>query len=212
VDNAVDVESFSWAAPAEAPAVLLFVGTLSIRKGLVDLLQAAAQVRAPAGSWQLVVVGGAAEVGEPEADQIRQVARDLGLAGALAGPRRGEDLRRTFASSSALVLPSHWEGQPMVILEAMASGLPIISTRVGAIADVVRHDVEGLLLEPHDVPGLTAALERAISSPDDRARWGTAARDRVLERHDMPVLAGRLGALYREVTPRNRGGISPVKS
>ena len=205
VDNAVDVASFWRAAPAEAPAVLLFVGTLSIRKGLVDLLEAAAQVQAPPGSWQLVIVGGAAEVGEREADQIRQVADALGLAAALAGPRRGEGLRRTFASASALVLPSHWEGQPMVILEAMASGLPIISTPVGAIPDVVRHDVEGLLLEPHDVAGLAAALERVISSPADRARWGAAARERVLERHDMPVLAGRLEALYREVSPRHRG-------
>ena len=202
VDNAVDVEAFSAAVPDRSPVVLLFVGTLSVRKGLLDLFEALGQLASPPGSWELVVVGGAAEVGEREAEQIRQAARDAGLATSLVGQRRGEELRTTFASASALVLPSHWEGQPMVILEAMASGLPVVTTRIGAIPDVVRDDVEGLLLEARDVPALTAALDRLVSSPADRARWGAAARARALEHHDVPVLARRLAGLYHEVARR----------
>jgi glycosyltransferase involved in cell wall biosynthesis len=207
VNNAVDVDSFPVADPEAEPAVLLFVGTLSVRKGLQDLFAAAAEVSAPADSWRLVVVGGAAEVGEREAEQIRSSAEAVGLADALVGPRSGQDLKDTFGAASALVLPSHWEGQPMVILEAMASGLPIVSSRVGAIPDVVRDGVEGLLIDAHDVPALTAALETVIGSPDLRAKWGAAARARAQEAHDMPVLAERLRSLYRDasrVTKRAR--------
>lgn len=202
VDNAVDVEGFRPASPGDQPAVLLFVGTLSVRKGLLDLFEALGRLGAPAGSWRLAVVGGAAEVGEREAEQIRQAARDAGLAASLLGQQRGEELRSTFAAASALVLPSHWEGQPMVILEAMASGLPIVTTRIGAIPDVVRDDVEGVLVDAHDVPALTAALDRVIQAPQDRVRWGAAARARALEHHDVPVLAIHLAALYRRASRR----------
>lgn len=204
MDNAVDVQAFATAVPERSPAVLLFVGTLSVRKGLLDLFEAVRQLTSPPGTWELVVVGGAAEVGEREAEQVREAARAAGLGASLVGQRHGEELRRTYASASALVLPSHWEGQPMVILEAMASGLPIVSTRIGAIPDVVRDAVEGVLLDARDVPGLAAALDRVISSPDDRARWGAAARERALGHHDVPVLARRLATLYAEVARRPR--------
>lgn len=210
VDNAIDVKSYQTATPERQPAVLLFVGTLSVRKGLLDLFRALTDVEAPDGSWELIVVGGAAEVGEREAETIRQAARDAGLAGALVGVRRGVELRETYASASALVLPSHWEGQPMVILEAMASGLPILTTRVGAIPDVVRDDVEGILVDAHDVVGLTQALNHLIASPDDRARWGAAARARALRFHDVPVLAERLGALYRQASRGRSRRRAPV--
>jgi glycosyltransferase involved in cell wall biosynthesis len=202
LDNAVDVAAFGLARPDRDPAVLLFVGTLSVRKGLLDLFAAASRLRSRVAGWRLVVVGGPAEVGEREAGQVRAAAEAAGMADALVGEERDRALRDRLAAASALVLPSHWEGQPMVLLEAMASGLPVVATRVGAVPDVVRDGVDGLLVDAGDVTALAAAMERVVTSPELRRRWGAAAHARALERHDLPVLAARLGVLYGQVAER----------
>lgn len=203
VDNAVDVSMFPVADPADEPVELLFVGTISARKGLFDLADAIAGLRARTDlpPWRMRVVGGAAEVGEEEAEAIRGVWREKGLGDCLVGPLSGQAKIDAFCGSNVFVLPSHWEGQPMVILEAMAAGLPIVSTTVGANVDVVGPD-EGVLVAPHDVPALVDTLALLIGDPQERARLGHGARLRAEKAHDMPVLAGRLSALYAQVARR----------
>jgi glycosyltransferase involved in cell wall biosynthesis len=197
VDNAVDVAAQPHAQPDRRPARLLFVGTLSRRKGLADLAAAVTALReAVPDGWSLQVVGGAAEVGEAEAGEMTAAFRDVGMGDALVGPRSGEEVRELMARATALVLPSHWEGQPMVILEAMACGLPLVSTRVGAIPDVVRDGEEGLLCAPRDIPALTAALRRIVEEPDLCARLGASALERARLHYDVPVLARRLAPFY----------------
>jgi glycosyltransferase involved in cell wall biosynthesis len=197
VDNAVDVASQPRAAADAEPATLLFVGTLSRRKGVAELAAAAGELRrqVPDG-WSLVVVGGAAEVGEDEATQMREALAAQGLADAAVGPRSAAQVRELMAAASVLVLPSHWEGQPITILEAMASGLPVVSTTVGAIPDVVRDGVDGLLVPPGDVPALTTALRRLVEQPQLRRRLGESGRRRAEERYDIAVLADRLRPFY----------------
>ncbi|MGA8211317.1 MAG: glycosyltransferase family 4 protein [Nocardioidaceae bacterium] len=198
VDNAVDVGAQPRARPGQDPAVLLFVGTLSRRKGLEELAAAAAALgESTSAAWSLQVVGGAAEVGEEEAAQMRAAFTDRGLAEAMLGSRPAGEVRELMAGASALVLPSHWEGQPMVILEAMASGLPVVASGVGAIPDVVRHEKDGLLVETGDVASLTSALRRIVEDSALRERLGASARRRAEESYDVSVLARRLGAFYR---------------
>ncbi len=200
VDNAVPVSLFAAAKPAQEPAVVLFVGTLSERKGLRDLAEACALLRRDSTlpTWVLEVVGGANEVGEHESEQLREAFRTVGLHDSLVGPEDAEGVRRRLARASVFVLPSHWEGQPMVILEAMAAGLPVLSTTVGANPDVVRNGVDGLLVPPHDVAALHRALDRLIRDPKLREGLGASGRRRAREHHDMPVLAGRLAGLYSD--------------
>jgi glycosyltransferase involved in cell wall biosynthesis len=206
VDNAVDVAAQPQAEPDRRPARLLFVGTLSRRKGLEDLAAAAAALRGavPEG-WSLQIVGGAAEVGEAEADEMATAFRDVGMGEALLGPLGAAEVRELMGHATALVLPSHWEGQPMVILEAMACGLPVVSTRVGAIPDVVRDGQDGLLSAPHDVPALTAALRQIVETPELSAKLGASARDRARRHYDVSVLAERLASFY----DRPRTGVTP---
>lgn len=203
VDNAVDVSRFTQASPGDEPVTLLFLGTLSTRKGLYDLCEAAARLRATPDlpPWSLRVVGGAAEVGEEEAEGIRQAFRAAGLGDCLVGPLAGQDVVDALRDASIFVLPSHWEGQPMVILEAMAAGLPIVSTTVGANPDVVT-DGEGVLVAPHDVDALTAVLADLIGDREARVRLGEGARKRAEAAHDMPVLAARLASQYARVARR----------
>lgn len=205
VDNAVDVDAQPLAHPDRRPASLLFVGTLSERKGLADLAAAASALRAevPEG-WTLRVVGGAAEVGEAEAGRMTAAFHDVGMGDSLVGSRSGEEVKQLMAEATALVLPSHWEGQPIVILEAMACGLPLVSTTVGAIPDVIRDGEDGLLCPPHDIPALTAALRRIVEDPDLCARLGRSARERAQLHYDVPVLARRLSTFY-DASPVRRG-------
>ncbi|WP_088284808.1 glycosyltransferase family 4 protein [Kineosporia sp. A_224] len=203
VDNAVDVSRFTLADPKSEPVVLMFLGTISARKGLYDLADAAVLLkeRTDLPPWELRVVGGAAEVGEEEAEAIRSTWREKGLGDCLVGPLAGRAVVDALADASVFVLPSHWEGQPMVILEAMSAGLPILSTTVGANVDVVGPD-EGVLVPPHDVPALVDALADLVADADARVRLGQGARVRAETAHDMPVLAGRLAALYEQAARR----------
>lgn len=197
VDNAVDVATFSARNRDAAPVRVLYVGTLSRRKGLGDLSEALPALRDELGDrWTLEIVGGAAEVGEAEAEELRQAVRDAGFGESLVGPLGAAAVRSRLAASDVFVLPSHWEGQPIAILEAMASGLAVVATTVGAVPDVIRDGREGLLVEPHDCDGLAAALRKVITDGDLRRRLGEAARARAAAHHDIANLRARLTAIY----------------
>lgn len=195
VDNALAVRDFA-RAPLDNPRPrLLFVGALCHRKGLADLVEALAKLGSR--EWDLEIVGGAAEVGEQEAEQIRSLIRSAGHGAALVGVRRGAALHERYRAADIFVLPSLAEGQPMVILEAMATGLPVVATCVGAVPDMVRDRIDGLLVQPHDPPALATALETLIGSGDLRRRMGTAARQRAEQRYDVARLSRRLAEEYR---------------
>ena len=198
IDNAVEVAAFPRAHPATEPPVVVFVGTISERKGLRDLLSAAIELRERGiEKWTLRVVGGANEVGEKEAESIREAYRSAGFGDSLVGSLDAPGVRRELAAAAVFVLPSYAEGQPIAILEAMAAGLPVVSTRVGAVPDVVTDDVSGLLVECGAPTALAVALERLITDPSLRQRFGDEGYRVVSERHDVPVLAEHLGELYR---------------
>lgn len=204
VDNAVDVDAFPTAPLAGDPPTLLYVGTLSRRKGLVDLMRALELLAARGGTaYRLQVVGGSAEVGETEAEDLRAAVRAAGHESALLGPRSPEQVRQHLTQADVFVLPSHWEGQPIAILEAMASGVPVVVTAVGANPDVVRDGVDGLVVPSHDPAALADALERVLRDADLRRRLGASARERAAERHDSAVLRQRMTALYGLVLRRH---------
>lgn len=198
VDNAVDVDAFRPQPGEPGEVVVLFVGTLSQRKGLADLIEAARLlVERGVEGWRLMVVGGANEVGDAEADALRAAGAAAGVSDAFVGPLAGQALRDRIASAGVFVLPSHWEGQPIALLEAMASGVPVVATTVGAVPDVVRDGVDGLLVEPHRPHELADALHGLIKDEAERGRLGASARARVVERHGLDTLGGRLAEVYR---------------
>ena len=205
IDNAVDVASFDRADVERQPPVVLFVGTLSQRKGLFDLLEATLILhRRGVTDWTLRIVGGPNEVGEEEAEAIVDAYCAEGLGESMLGSLDSAEVRRQLAAASIFVLPSYAEGQPIAILEAMASGLPVVSTTVGAIPDVVVLGESGLLTEPGSPADLANALERLITDPDMRRRLGEQARERATSHHDVAVLSGRLVALYRRCARSRR--------
>jgi glycosyltransferase involved in cell wall biosynthesis len=197
VDNAVDVSSFKPADVGRAVPRVLFVGTLARRKGLLDLLEALRVVReGGVDGWLLDVVGSGNEAGDREAEMVRRAFRAAGLERSLLGPLGGQPLRDRLRSSSVFALPSHSEGQPIGILEAMASGLPVVATRVGAVPDMIRDGVDGLLVDPERPEQLAEALGKLLASADLRKSMGEATRARAEERYDLARLRARLADLY----------------
>lgn len=204
MDNAVDVGSFELAKlDAEVPTVL-FVGVVCARKGVPELAEAGAALRARGLAFRLVVIGGQGPTPDPEYARVVAALTDTGQADAAVGPEYGEQVRARLRDSDVFVLPSYLEGQPMAILEAMASGLPVVATAIGAVPTMIRDGVEGRVVEPGDIPALTEALADVLESAQRRQAMGTAARKRAEERHDLPILSARLAEAYRSVLVRTR--------
>ena len=167
---------------AESP-VGLFVGSVGKRKGVFELLEALHQLKLAGKAVRMVVVGGQEEEGEWDA--LMQRRRELGIEkfAEFLGPMQGELLYEQFRRADYFVLPSYAEGLPVVLLEAGSFGLPVISTPVGAVRDLVKHNENGLLIQPGDVNEIAAAIDRLHSNPQDRERFGSELRRAVTEFH-----------------------------
>ena len=174
---------------------LLFLGYLSERKGVSDLLQALASDTVRSLDWQMTVAGGG------DLDLYRNKAASLGLAdqivfpGWLDRPAVAEACRQT----DILVLPSYAEGLAIAVLEGLSYGLAVITTPVGAHAEVIEEGVSGLMLPPGDIPALAAALARTIADPSLRRDLQRGARDRFLEKFEAQAYSARLAALHAEI-------------
>jgi glycosyltransferase involved in cell wall biosynthesis len=197
MDNAIDVEAVPVAPLNGFPPRIVFVGILCRRKGLLDLMPALGELqRRSVTDWRLELIGDATD-GAHEAAEVTEAVRASGWEDALVGSLHGSALRERLAAADIFILPSRAEGQPMAIIEAMAAGLPVIATRVGAVPDMIRDDVEGLLTTPQAPHELADALERLVVDPDLRRRLGAAARRRALERYSVSRLSAELAELYR---------------
>lgn len=177
------------------PVTLLFLGLVGPRKGVFDLLPAFAGAlrRAPALRLQ---VGGNGDV-----EGARLSAQQLGLKDEVEflGWIAGDAKNALLSAADIYVLPSHNEGLPMSVLEAMAYGLPIITTRVGGIPELIRDGTDGWLIEPGDRAALEEAMVALASDAGLRARLGAAARERISHGYSGAAILPKLEAVYRDL-------------
>lgn len=129
-------------------------------------------------------------------DELHRRVESLGLQTRVhfAGARR--DVGNVLASIDVFVMPSLWEGLPLALVLAMGAGLPVVSTAVAGIPEVVVNGERGLLVAPGDVDGLAAALARVFGDAAERARLGKAARDFVRPRFGVDGYVRSITALY----------------
>ena len=170
---------------------LLFVGRLAPEKGVTVLAQAAASL--PAGS---VAVAGSG----PMADSVRQ-APGLRALGALAPAAVADAMGRSLA----LLMPSLWfENFPRTLVEAYAAGLPVIASRLGAMAELVQDGVTGLLAEPGDAADWTAKMRWALDHPAEMGRMGAAARARYEALYTPQRNLAQLLDIYQQAIAQGR--------
>jgi glycosyltransferase involved in cell wall biosynthesis len=180
---------------AGQPGRVLFLGQLERRKGVYELLDAFAALL-PAFPQASLALGGQGELGA-----VRRRAAELGiehqvvLLGWIDGPEKQAELAR----AAVFCLPSHAEGLPMAMLEAMAAGKPVVVTPVGGIPDAVQDGDNGLLVAPGQVAPLAGALARLLGDAGLRQRLGQRARATIAARFDAAVVTGRISDIYREL-------------
>jgi glycosyltransferase involved in cell wall biosynthesis len=193
--------------PVALPAVLplrgraarvtfVYLGLIGANKGTFDLVEALALLPHATLDRMHVVIAGNGEHHELG----RRIARhSLQATVEVRSWLDAAQRDALLASAEAFVLPSYHEGLPMALLEAMAWGLAPVVTPVGSIAELIDDEINGLLAQPGDLPGLAAAIERVALDAGLRARLGAAARRRV-EPLAVDVYAQKLCALYEAVT------------
>jgi phenylacetate-CoA ligase len=197
--NGVDTERFQPAPaagrPPARPPTVGFVGRLAAVKGLGTAVQALALVRRDVPDARLVLVGDG-----PEQARLEAEARRLGLASAVE-VRTGVPFARAHEAYQAFdvfLLPSLTEGQGIVLLEAMASGLPVVSTRVGGAPALVQDGVTGHLVEVGDAAAMARALVPLLLDANRREAAGRAGRARIEQGHSWGEVAAATVGWYRK--------------
>lgn len=193
--------------PPEETWTLGTVALFRPRKGLEVLLESLAALRGRSAPVRLRAVGGF-ESAEYEAG-IRRRAEQLGIAGDIDWVGLQPNVAAELARIDVLVLPSLFgEGLPMVVLEAMAAGVPVIASRVEGVPEAIDDQVEGILVPPGDSGALASAIGGLISSPD---RW-QSFRERAYWRHRQMFsdrrMAQGVADVYRSVLAERAGGVA----
>ncbi len=190
IPNGVDFDHFHSTQREWQPARLLFVGRVVYQKGLDVLLEALGGLSEH--SWSLTVVGD----GPRRAELLAQATR-LGIAERItfAGWKSGADLAAAYAAANLFTYASRHEGMPNALLEAMASGLPAVATRIAGNEELVADGETGLLVPAEDVSALRGALATLIADPRLRQRYGAEARKRVQTRYSWHTVANQYAAL-----------------
>jgi glycosyltransferase involved in cell wall biosynthesis len=167
------------------------------RKGQEDLLRAVAALDTQR-PVRVELLGFEAEPGRRQ--RLLELAAALGLTDVdVPGPVTGDAKDARLAAAHCFCLPSYDEGLPMSMLEAMAVGLAVVATRVGAIPEAIEDGREGLLSEPGDVAALTAHLARLIEEPNTAAALGAAGRARLIRDFSLARSAALLLDVYHEL-------------
>lgn len=176
VTGGLEIEPPAGPDPELQTGYLLYVGRLRIRKGVEVLLEALQQPELAASHPRLLIIG----EGEQE-EALRRQVRAAGLEDRVTFLGRCDTtrVRQLMLTACCLVVPSIYEGMPLVILEAMSEALPVIASRVSGIPEVVLDGETGWLVPAEDPPALAVALQQALSEPEEARRRGEAGRSRV---------------------------------
>jgi glycosyltransferase involved in cell wall biosynthesis len=187
--------------PRRPPAKSWTLGVIALfrpRKGIEVLLETLALLRSRGVHVRLRAVGSFETL--TYESSILCLAERLGLGDAIDWVGFTRDVGRELASIDLFILPSLFgEGLPMVVLEAMAVGLPVIASRVDGVPEAVRHRETGLLVDPDSVSQLAAAIEEFVQGGVDYTALSTAARQRQADHFSDASMAAGVANVYREV-------------
>jgi len=158
---------------------LTHIGRFAVQKNHALLVEAFAQVRSDAPLYLLLVGGGELE------NAVREQVAALGLQERVRFLGVRADVADILRASDVFVLSSRWEGNPLSVMEAMAAGLPVVSTAVGGVPELVREGETGLLVPSEDAGALARALQALVDDPARRRAMGAAARQHAVAHFDI---------------------------
>lgn len=209
-----DGKSRNPALYGDAP-VVLFVGRLVEKKGVRHLISAMPLVRAAVPGARLVIVGDG-----PERSLLEELAANLMVDDIVEfqGAVANRDLPGKFREADVFVAPSvlsregDTEGMPVVLLEAAASGVPIVASRVGGVSDLIRHEETGLLIEPEDPGEIAAAVVRLLGDAELRLSLTKNASERATGHFSWPRIAEAHEDVLASAVLARHGGFDPSRT
>jgi colanic acid/amylovoran biosynthesis glycosyltransferase len=205
----IDVNLFRPPILRREPRLLLFVGRLVEKKGCETLIRAMVLVAARVRDVRLVIIGD----GQLRARLDRRT-KELAVPVEFLGARPAEEVLRWMQRAAILCVPSQTarngdsEGLPTVVLEALASRLPVVASSHAGIPEVIEHEQSGLLTEEGSCESLAAALIKYLEKPDLAYAHASNGRERVLERFDVNKQSSILEGIYKQVV----GSHAPARS
>jgi glycosyltransferase involved in cell wall biosynthesis len=195
IDNGVDVERFVPASSDHQPPRILYVGLLTPRKGVLDLIEASRLLKEEGVEHELLLVGGMPDEGPEAAAPVLAAAEGVAR---LLGTRPPEEMPSAYADAEVFCLPSWWEAMPLSVLEAMAAGLPVVASDVGDVSRLVTPEC-GAVTPAKDPVRLAAALRPLLVDPELRRRQGEASRRRAVEAFSSTATARAIDQLFHDV-------------
>ena len=192
-----EIEAFRkrWGIRLDQP-VIGSIGRLAAGrvKGFDTLLVAAYLLRRRTPTVQVLIVGDG-----PRRPFLEDVATRLGVQDQVRFVGEIQDIRVPLAAMDLFVFASRWpEAFGLTLVEAMAAGKPVIGTEVGAVPEIIRHDLEGLLIPPDDPAALAEGIVRLLDDPVTAQRFGRQAQTRVSEAFSLTRMAAEVEAVYAE--------------
>jgi glycosyltransferase involved in cell wall biosynthesis len=193
IPNAVQLAQPSVQPAPGKPVGVVFLGLIGDRKGTFGLIDAWARLGGEAATLTIA--------GDGEVERARRRIQELHLEATVEVREwlSESDVCDLLHRAQVLVLPSHHEGQPMAVLEAMARGLCVVASDVGGLPEMIG-DGCGVLVSPDDIEAIAAALKLVICDHELREQYGAAAYARVADQFDLRTVWRQLDALYSEVS------------
>lgn len=201
IPNAIDVAAFEVKRTLRpGPVRILFVGAIGRLKGERDLLAALASMRRDGREFSVSILGYGAGT-------LAGECRELGISDTVEhlGPVALADRVAFYKEADVFVLPTYAEAMPMSVIEAMAAGLAIVTTRVGGIPEIIEHGVNGLLVEPGDPNELAERIAELCNDPELRLRLGDRAREDAARDLDFENYRERLRDVLTGVIEGEKG-------
>jgi glycosyltransferase involved in cell wall biosynthesis len=207
IENGIDVEEFTRQQSiherkkelglSDAEIVIVAVGRLSPEKGF-DLLISAIDVLKQKGLKTQLLIAGSGDI-QP---QLQCLIEQLGLSDQVRLLGHVSDPRQLYEAADLVVLSSHREGLPNVLLEAMALEVPVVATRVNGVPRLVQDGVNGLLVSPGSVDELASAIGRLAGNLHDRQHLAIAGRETVVKKFSFAARMDKIRAIYDRVLNR----------
>lgn len=199
VYNGIEMEKFQVTSFPEDKPLIVSVGRYIEKKGFQDLISACAQLGDRNYECQIIGHG-------PLEEELLQQVKTLGLEGRviIAGPKSEEEIAELLSRAYMFVLPcvtsadGAMDNLPTVIMEAMAAGLPVVSTRLAGVPEMVLDGQTGSIVEEHDVSGVASKMAHLLDNPTLAREWGSAGHALCREIFDWKITSSSLIGLFRQ--------------
>ncbi|GCE46802.1 glycosyltransferase involved in cell wall biosynthesis [Thermosporothrix hazakensis] len=201
IPSGVDIQRFHPAEKElpEKSRTVVCVAQMRYEKGIDVLLQAWKLVQAQRPDTRLIVFGDG-----PLHRQLTELARALKVQESVEFAGARSDIPQQLHRGALSILPSRWEGMPNAVLEAMASGLPCIATRVSGSEDIIQDEINGRLIPVDDYHALAEAILDLLQDPEKLKRYGQAARKRIEQHYSLDLITHTYLKMYDEMISAKR--------